>query len=229
MADAKRKTTEFLQCGHCGNRAPMDIVAEYYLSTKSTYEDPYDEYYAPQPEEGYHHKLLLCLACKEVTLWRYFDADYMDGEDIRLETLYPPAALRLSGLPSQIQRAYEIALKVRVIDANAYAVIIGRILEMICEDRQATGKDLYNKLIDLAAKGEIPDKLVGVADSLRQLRNFGAHASLGELTREEIPILDDLCKAILEYVYNAPYLVEKAEHRLNRLKEKKKQKPDKSE
>ncbi len=233
MANEKRRTTEFLQCNHCGNRAPMEIVADYYLSLKTTYNDPYyEEYYEdhyPQPEEGYYYKLLLCLACKEVTLWKYFDADYIDAEEITIETLYPSAALRLSGLPPQIQQAYEIALKVRIIDANAYAVLIGRILEMICEDRKSTGKDLYDKLNNLAAKGEIPTKLVGVAHSLRQLRNFGAHASLGELTRDEIPILDDLCRAILEYVYNAPYLVEKAEQRLKRLKEKKSKKVETSD
>jgi hypothetical protein len=170
---------------------------------------------------------LLCLVCKEVTLWKYFDADYMHWEDFKVETLYPSAILKLSGLPPQIQQTYEIALKVRVIDANAYAVI-GRILEMICENRQANGKDLYRKLSDLAKKGEIPNKLVKVADSLRQLRNVGAHASLGELTREKILILDDLYRAILEYIYNAPYLAKKAEQRLNRLKEmkSKKQKKD---
>lgn len=221
MANEKRRTTEFLQCNHCGNRALIEIVADYYLSLKTTSDDPYYEEYYPQPEKGYYYKLLLCLACKEVTLWKYFDADYIDVDEIRIETLYPSAALKLSGLPPQIQQAYEIALKVRIIDANAYAVLIGRILEMICEDRKSTGKNLYDKLNDLATKGEIPTKLVGVADSLRQLRNFGAHASLGELTRDEIPILDDLCRAILEYVYNAPYLVEQAEQRLKHLKEKK--------
>jgi hypothetical protein len=228
MTNEKQLTTEFVQCGHCGNRAPMCIAAYYYLSTKSTPNYPDEEYYSPQPDEGYHYKLLLCLACKEVTLWKYFDADYLDWEDFRLETLYPPTPLRLSGLPFQIQEAYEIALKVRVIDVNAYAVLIGRILEMICEDRQAKGKDLYNKLEDLAKKGEIPDKLASVAHRLRELRNLGAHASMGELTRDEIPILDDLCRAILEYVYNAPYLAERAEQRVNILKEKNSKKQDKN-
>ncbi|BAY69763.1 hypothetical protein DSM107007_20680 [Nostoc sp. PCC 7120 = FACHB-418] len=200
----------------------MDIVAEYYHSLKpSTYDSPEDEYYySYQPDEGYKYELLLCLACKGVTLWKYFDADYIDPEEITVDTLYPLARSKLSGLPYQIQNAYEISLKVRVIDANAYAVLLGRILEMVCADRKATGKDLYNKLNDLAAKGEIPGKLVGVADQLRHLRNVGAHASLGELTKEEIPILDDLCRAILEYVYSAPYLANKAQQQLKRLKEK---------
>ena len=92
---------------------------------------------------------------------------------------------------------------------------------MICKDRGAVGKDLHEQLNSLATKGEIPIKLVGVAQSLRQLRNLGAHASIGELTSEEIPLLDDLCKAILEYVYIAPSLAEKAEARFNTLKNKK--------
>jgi hypothetical protein len=207
----------------------MDIVAEYYSATQLDDDDSYDDYCVPQPEEGYYYKLLLCLACKEVTLWKYFYSDLMDEENITIETLYPPAQTRLSGLPPQIQQAYEIALKVRAIDANAYAVLIGRILEMICADRQAEGKDLYNKLSDLSTKGEIPAKLVGVAHSLRQLRNFGAHASLGELTRDEIPILDALCRAILEYVYNAPYLAEKAEQKLNSLRRKNSKKTERNE
>lgn len=202
----------------------MKIVAEYYLSTKPSYDYPEDEYYAPKPEEGYRYELLLCLACKDITLWKYFDADYLDSEETTVKTLYPLAGLKLAGLPYQIQQAYEIALKVRLIDPNAYAVLLGRILEMICEDRKANGKNLFDKLNDLAKKDEIPEKLIGVADSLRHLRNVGAHASAGELTRDEIPMLDDLCKAILEYVYSAPYLVEKAEQRLKRLKEKRAQK-----
>ncbi len=207
----------------------MDIVAEYYRSLKPSYDSLDDEYYYRyQPEEGYKYELLLCLACKEVTLRKYFEADYADPEEVTIETLYPSAKSRLSGLPYRIQNAYQISLKVRVIDANAYAVLLGRILEMVCEDRKATGKNLFSKLQDLAAKGEIPAKLVGVADNLRHLRNVGAHASLGELTKDEIPILDDLCRAILECVYSAPYLAEKAQQHLNRLKGKRAQEENKS-
>lgn len=220
MAHAKQRTTGFLTCDHCGNHAPMEIAAEYYRSLKpSTYSSLEDEYdYYHQPDEGYKYELLLCLACKEVTLRKYFDADY-DPEDITVETLYPFASSNLSGLPPRIQNAYRISLKVRSIDANAYAVLLGRILEMVCKDRKATGKHLVNKLEDLAAKKEIPDKLIGVAHNLRLLRNIGAHASSRELTKNEIPILDDLCRAILEYVYSAPHLAERAQQQLNRLTE----------
>ena len=75
---------------------------------------------------------------------------------------------------------------------------------------------------DLSRKGEIPEKLVKVADNLRHLRNVGAHADLGELTQSDEPVLSSLFNAILEYVYSAPYLVQKAEDQLKKLKESKK-------
>lgn len=225
MLNGKKETTGFLTCSYCGNYAPMDIVVNYYLSTKPTYDDPEDEYYyRHEPEHGYRFKLLLCKACGEITIWKYFEADFIDDDQIKIETIYPTDKSKLLGLPYSIQKAYEISLKVRVIDVNAYAVLLGRILEMVCDDRKAIGKNLYEKLEDLAAKREIPEKLVGVAHNLRQLRNVGAHASFGELTHDEIPILDDLCRAILEYVYSAIYLAKKAERRVEQLKEKQKSK-----
>jgi hypothetical protein len=74
----------------------------------------------------------------------------------------------------------------------------------------------------LAQKGEIPNRLVEMAQKLRILRNIGAHASLGELTYAETPILEALCRAILEYVYTAPNLITKVEQRIKKLTNKQK-------
>ncbi len=224
MSQAKQRVTEFLKCGHCGNYAPMNIVANYYLSTKPDYPD---EYYYPEPDQGYTYELLLCLACEKVMLREYFEHDCMDSEDIKIETLYPTQGVKLCYLPSSIQKAYEAALKARAIDANAYAILLGRMLEVVCKDRKVKGENLYNKLEVLAKKGEIPNNLVGVAHGLRMLRNIGAHEPLEGLSSDEIPILDDLSKAILEYIYIAPTLARKAEERSKRLKKKKAEIQDK--
>jgi len=62
---------------------------------------------------------------------------------------------------------------------------------------------------------------VDVAAGIRKLRNIGAHADLGELTEAELPVLDGLTRAILEYVYSAPLLAREAEERLAKLKKRK--------
>lgn len=246
-----KQTTEFLKCKHCGNFAPMDIVANYFLSmeSESNYEYSYhpEEYndthtcgintqyaveynpdhYDDAPNAGDDYSLLLCLACKQVTLLKSFKHDFIDSETIKMgiETLYPhphpQQELKLSYFPYTIQKAYEAAVKARDINVDAYAILLGVMLEMVCEDRKAKGKNLCEKLKYLADNGEIPNNLVGVVHGIRQLRNVGAHEPFKGLTSEEIPILDDLSSAILEYLYIAPCLARKAEIHLKRLKDKK--------
>ena len=199
---------------HCANTAPMEIVAEY--SSVKSYDDPRS---TVSWDAGTIYELLLCPACQSVSLRSYYWHDgAMDPSEITPKTLYPAQSDSPVGLPDSIARAYDAAKKVRNIDANAYGVLLGRLLELVCQDRNANGRHLADKLKDLASRGEIPDKLVGVAKSLKDLRNVGAHPTLGELTPAELPIMDSLCRAVLEYVYSAPLLANQAETCFNRLK-----------
>jgi hypothetical protein len=129
--------------------------------------------------------------------------------------LYPQTEKRVEGLPPEVAQAYEAARRVKTVDYNAYAVLLGRVLEKVCEDRQAQGESLSARLQDLAARGEIPKHLADMAHQIRLLRNVGAHANLGELTDEDVPILDDLIRAVLEYVYSAPVLATQLIRRMN--------------
>jgi len=204
------------ECGHCGNTAPMEIIGEY--SQVRDYDDPRS---GLSWEAGPVYEVLVCPACHGVVFRSYYWHDLaIDPSEVECKVLYPAESSTLPGLPDSIKRAFDAAKKVRAIDANAYGVLLGRLIELICEDRKATGRTLAEKLKDLSEKGEIPSKLVPVANSLRNLRNIGAHAVLGELTPAELPILDNLCKAIVEYVYSAPHLVKQAEQRLQALKDR---------
>lgn len=217
MAQNEKRFSHEIRCEHCSNAAPLEIVAEYSGVKR------YDDYPRSNNtwESGSVYELLRCPACDEVTLRSYYWGDPpMEPPDITYRTLYPSGVDRPVGLPDRLARAFDAAQKVRNIDANAYGVLLGRLLELVCHDRKATGRYLANKLGDLASKGEIPDKLVSVANGLKDLRNVGAHPTLGELTGAELPILDRLCRAILEYVYSAPYIAQQAETCLQQLKDK---------
>lgn len=132
--------------------------------------------------------------------------------------VYPSIEKNLEGLPPRIATAYQKALKVRNVDSNAFAVMLGRVLDEVCLDKEASGENLYQRLAYLSANGTIPQQLADMAHQLRQLRNIGAHADLGDLTPAEIPVLGDLCEAILEYVYTAPALIQRGRARLDDLK-----------
>lgn len=196
----------------------MEIVASY--SGIRRYGDDYQDGQLSH-EAGTVFELLLCPACDAVSLRSYFWHDgAMDPSDIEFKTLYPPAIDQPIGLPEEVARLFDSAQQVRDVNANAYSVLLGRLLETICNDRGAPDGTLAERLAVLAANNEIPDNLVKVAAALRHLRNVGAHANLGDLSSTEVPVLDRLCRALLEYVYSAPELAREAEACLADLKNK---------
>lgn len=215
----KPKTPEFSEekkCGHCGNRAPMLIVGRY-----SKVRTHLDDKAGFQWDAGTIYETLECPACGDIEFRSYYYHEGFEEQGVDYKTLYPTSTKIPIGLVDPIKKEYEAALKVKSVSANAYGVLMRRVLELVCEDRGASGQNLHQKLTDLAQKSEIPKQLVAVADSLRVFGNLGAHASLGELTENEVPILENLSRAILEYVYSAPYLVSQAEKALKQLNQRK--------
>jgi uncharacterized protein DUF4145 len=222
MAEEKRFSGP-IKCGHCHNEAPMEIVA-VYSGVEEYSDDRLDNPLGVDMswEAGRVYELNKCPACDLVTLRSYdWHSGSMDGSDIEYVVLYPSQDKLLRGLPRKIDQDYRAAQRVRNISANAYGVLVGRLLDSVCEDRDASGKSLDERLKSLADKGVIPSGLVNVAAGIRKLRNIGAHGDLGELTEAEVPVLDDLTRAILEYVYSAPQLAREAEERFAKLKKRK--------
>ena len=223
MSRTEKSYTQPLVCGHCSHKSVMEVVANYCPEDCDE-----DDQHHPIPMGcGTAYELLDCQNCHKVVLrtYRWEEGvptvkalEIVSGATI----LYPSALTRPRGVPNSVAKAYEAALTVRGVETNAYAVLLGRVLELVCEDRKAKGRTLNDKLADLAAREEIPGTLVHVAQNLKDLRNVGAHAGLGELSEKEVPILDALCRAILEYVYSAPHLALQAETRLLELKSKRK-------
>ncbi len=93
-----------------------------------------------------------------------------------------------------------------------------RVIEAVCQDRAATGRTFYDKLRSLAENRDIPSKLLDIAHGIRKLSNVGAHFDEDvNLTQDEAELLNDLCIALLEYVYTAPKLLEKVQGSLERI------------
>lgn len=97
---------------------------------------------------------------------------------------------------------------------NAFAGQIRRALEYLCQDQQASGKDLYTKLADLVSKGVLPTTLVDMTDLIRKVGNTGVHASDEEATMWDAELIDEIFRAIVEYVYIAPQKVARLRQRL---------------
>jgi hypothetical protein len=204
--------SEALECRQCENIAPMRVVGHVRDTVEHTYEDQ------PPDESGTLYQLLSCPKCHKITIRSGFWHDCMDEGEWVGKVIFPIGREGVEGLPENVSIEFRAAERVANVNANAYAVLLGRVLDAVCNDRNAVGKTLHEKLTDLAVRHEIPKNLADVAHKIRQLRNVGAHADLGNLTSDEVPILDALCRAVLEYVYSAPKMVERVQTLIDKLK-----------
>ncbi|SRR6266849_2422103 len=221
--------TLFERCGHCGNTGHYKIVAKHEYS---------------HDEDETHRKwfLLQCSTCSEPTLAKciefisdpfdaypftspghYVTSDgkihhvFSDGTIRIEEVLFPIDMIKKHKyiIPNEVKRAYDAALKVQQIEPNAFAVLIGRNLEVICSCEHANGKTLAEKIKDLSNKGRIPQSLNEMAGQLRQLRNLAAHAAEDEVTDKDTPVIREFVDAILEYLYIAPSKIANLQARLD--------------
>lgn len=214
MADNRSKV---LTCGHCGNISAMKIIGTVDATEIHHTQEGYSS------ESGDIYNVLSCPACLKINITSYFWHDGFEGEDdVTYKILYPIDNGLPLGLPEFIASSMRAAEKIKNIDVNAYVILLRRTLEQVCLDRKASGGTLANMLRDLADKREIPEKLVKVAQGLKDFGNIGAHAGIGELSEKEIPIVRALTFAILEYIYTAPYLASLAESKLTSIKGTKK-------
>jgi hypothetical protein len=222
MKEPRQPFYPLIECRNCGNETRMKIVGEFsQVETRTFYfGDDKNTYWGDEldVESGPFWELVLCPACHNISLRRTY---FQDGETLEEEIVYPTNNKPIEGLPSKVNIEYKKALKVQNIDSNAFAVLLGRVLDKVCLDKGATGKSLADRLKSLASKNIIPKQLADMALQLKDLRNVGAHADLGNLTPAEVPILHELCRAILEYVYTAPELMRKVQVRIDKLKKKK--------
>ena len=162
-------------CPHCGQRTALHGKAKV---EKASGGDGWNEPYWVE-----HWELRRCVSGERPILREILEVD-LDGEVPQTLTLYPDARPgTLAGIRDTVAKAYEAALSVQAIEPNAYAVLIGRLLEVTAVEEGVRGDRLVEQLRALSEAGRIPPVLADMADRLRQIRNFGAHAAAGEVNR----------------------------------------------
>lgn len=189
-----------IRCVHCGNRTTAELLSqattsETAISNSSTMDTlDFDVYYS----------LLKCNTCDAVSLVvnTEYDDNPSDLEEARL--LYPERQAISTGVPKAIRKEYAEAEKIEKASPPAYAVMLGRALESLCKDQLAKGRTLKEQLEDLSTRDIIPRTLCEMGQTLRSLRNVGAHVTDYELDRDEVQTMKEFFLTMIEYVYVAP-------------------------
>lgn len=208
-------TLKSLAYGHCSNISKMEVIdgmqdlVEYY--------DDHTESYVKM-DAGTFYQLTKCPACGELNIFRYYWDESLADKDINYELIDPHVNINIpKGLPSSIESEYRIANRIKSLDIDLYTIAMRRLLERVCIDCGAKPKTIAEMLKELAEKNTIPYTIVQVALHLKNFGNIGAHVNDGQLSKNEIPIIQSLADAILIYLYEAPSLVSIAEQKLKMI------------
>src|SRR5215213_4262557 len=125
------------KCGRCGKRANMEVLTSY--TDVEVHED--DEEWEFD-ETWWTWRLSRCARCEAINL-------ILEDQVGEMRGLYPQLEKRVEGLPPEVAQAHEAAKRVKTVDFNAYAVLLGRVLDKVCENRKAQGESLPARLQDL--------------------------------------------------------------------------------
>jgi hypothetical protein len=118
-----------------------------------------------------------------------------------------------SNVPAHIAGALDEAVTCHANGSfTACAIMVRRTLELLCEDRGATGSDLHKRIESLRSKVVLPNELFVAMHELRILGNDAAHVEAkvyADITKNETEVAIELTKEILKATFQLEGLVKR--------------------
>ncbi len=201
------KISKIAFCPHCGNKAPQRLIhvqtCEWVGRTLLDDEEL---------DVGRTYFVASCGTCNHILLYSMYGDDH--GEEDYAEIFaeshleYPDSGHLDFSVPASIKQVYENAARIKLSNPDAFAAQIRRALEALCKDRGAEGENLHDMIKDLVNLEKLPATLAAAAGLLKDMGNKGAHADNETIRLNQVDALDKFFRAIVEYVYVAPSMVE---------------------
>ena len=206
-------------CYHCGNRGLMRIEGTYLHTYGGVTFDSSGNVIDCDPEEHFKWFLLSCPVCHKATLLEEYDTDIFD-QAIYIETLYPQSSVDYAGIPGNVKSAFEAALKVKNINASICILSLRRVLEAICKDKGAQGKNLFEMVNNMIERQILPEMFYDICWVIRELGNSAAHADDKVFYGDQVEETVSFVRTIIEYLYVLPEKMKKMRKLLKNEKEK---------
>lgn len=141
----------------------------------------------------------------------------LNGGEI-FDTLYPVITYQNTNVPKKVNNAFLSAIKAQHIDDVICLIALRRTLEIICKDKNAKGRTLKDKILDLTNNGTFPVIINEASDILRILGNEAAHGDDFEYDWSIVKEMVNFTQIIIEYVYVIPYRIEQIKDTIDEQK-----------
>ena len=202
------------QCYHCGNKGLMELLCENHQQFGGLTDGLMEEHFT--------WSLLKCNVCKKVSLIQIytdetmFDEEY--GQNFYKENIYPLNNYNMKDVPDKISSAFEAALKVKNIDLKICMIGMRRVLEFICKDKSACGRNLDEKIKDMINKNIFPREMESAYCIIRKTANDAAHSDVFNLSVHDVDEIFSLLYSIINYLYIIPNKMMKLQNKIDNYK-----------
>ena len=169
------------------------------------------------------HQIVQCLGCKSVSFRiassnseDYYQTDQEGNLEYSVdEKLYPSRLEGLKGLgddthylPTNVRRIYDETLMALSNQAPVLAAIgLRALLETVCKEKNATGKDLLKKIDSLVSSGILTPASAAILHKIRALGNAAAH-EVKPHSDKQLGLAMNIVEHLLKDVYILPKQVE---------------------
>lgn len=213
---------KLFKCSNCNNETLMEIHARNKIENGDLFGDSY--YYDEQI-------VLKCPSCRNYNIINaYWDSSYGKvteskkyedvycGDNVYETVLYPVVSELSNGangiVPNDILKTFKKSLELKSVDSESCLVKLRKTLELICNDKNAVGHNLNDKLKKLFELGILPSTLKSASNITRKLGNMGAHESDIEISTTELSSTIKLVEYIIQYIYILPKEIEILEKKI---------------
>lgn len=198
-----------IECRQCCRETSHKIVASY-VEDGADEEDSQNHYYW-----NVISQIIQCSGCDLVSFRTIStnseDYDYDEEGRNEYETVkfYPGRSTGLKGVdrrfvPYRIAQLYEETKSAIENDLSIIGGIgVRAILDAVCKDVHAEGRDLYKKIDDLHAKSLVTKEGVAALHKIRLLGNKSAHDAASH-SREQLSLALEIVEYILVGTYVMP-------------------------
>lgn len=168
------------------------------------------------------YQVVQCLGCKTISFREastnsedYYQIGHNEYEYAITENLYPSRIDGVKGLgdethylPLSVRRIYDETLHALSSQSPVLAAIgLRALLETVCKEKSAAGKDLLKKIDDLVVKGILTPAGAAILHKIRSLGNAAAH-EVKPHSDKQLALAMDIIEHLLKDVYILPKQVE---------------------
>jgi hypothetical protein len=217
-------------CFHCGNSGVLNFIGHTRWNDEDVIYNDNGEIISYNVLEHEDWYIFECPVCNRPVVIRQdtFDIAEYTYQPV---TVYPSVMVFSDGVPKEIYSAFEAAIRTKGIDYAICMLSLRRVLEMICKEKDAKGKDLEGMIDNLIEKGILSPAFSDACWVIRQLGNSAAHADKTDIYAYQVDQVIEYVSTIINYLYSMPFRVGKLKENIEAQKaaEKKRKKDAKNE